>query len=191
MITSARTARLVAAAAATFAAAALTVAAAISAWPTPAAATTAATRIPRCAAANLGVWVAADYGKAAGGTAFEQLEFTNVSHRGCILDGFPKVSAIAVNGHQLGSPASQDHSVTARSVQLAAGATAHAVLEYGDVVVGNCPSASQRVAFELKVYTPGASRPDHAFWDLVTCTARGSSDFLGVQVIVSGSGVAG
>lgn len=191
MITPVRTARRAAAAAAAFAAAALTVAAAISAWPTPAAATTAATRIPRCAASGLGVWVAADYGKVAGGTAFEQLEFTNVSHRGCTLDGFPKVSAIAENGQQLGSPASDDHSVAARSVQLAAGATAHAVLEYRDVVVGNCPSAGRRVAFELKVYAPGASRPDHAFWDLTTCTAKGSTDFLGVQVVLSGSGIAG
>jgi hypothetical protein len=191
MITPVRTARRAAAAAAAFAAAALTVAAAISAWPTPAAATTAAAPIPRCAASGLGVWVAADYGKVAGGTAFEQLEFTNVSHRSCTLDGFPRVSAIALNGRQLGSSASPDHSVTARSVQLAAGATAHAVLEYRDVVVGNCPSASQRVAFELKVYPPGASRPDHAFWDLVTCTARGSSDFLGIQVVLSGSGIAG
>jgi hypothetical protein len=189
MITPVRTARRAAAAAAAFAAAALTVAAAISAWPTPAAATTAAA--PRCTAHDLGVWVAADYGKVAAGTAFEQLGFTNVGHRGCTLNGFPKVSAIAVNGHQLGSPASQDHSVAARSVQLAAGATAHAVLEYRDVVVGNCPGASQRVAFELKVFAPGASKPDHAFWDLVTCTARGSSDFLGVQVVLSGSGIAG
>ncbi len=76
-------------------------------------------------------------------------------------------------------------------MQLAAGATAHAVLEYRDALIGTCPSASQRVAFELKVYPPGGSQPDHAFWDLVTCTARGSSDFLGVQVIVPGSGVAG
>ncbi len=98
MITSVRTARRAATAAAAFAAAALTVVAAISAWPASAAATTAAARIPRCAAADLGVWVAADYGRAAAGTAFEQLEFTNVSHRGCTLDGFAKVSAIAANG---------------------------------------------------------------------------------------------
>jgi hypothetical protein len=191
MITSVPTARRAAVAAAAFAAAALTAVAAISAWPAPAAATTTATRIPRCAAADLGVWVAADYGRVAGGTAFQQLEFTNVSHRGCSLDGFAKVSAIAANGEQLGSPASEDRSVIAHSVKLAAGATAHAVLEYRDAVIGTCPSASKRAAFELKVYPPGRSQPDHAFWDLVTCTARGSSDFLGVQVIVPGSGVAG
>jgi hypothetical protein len=144
---------------------------------------------PKCGAADLGVWVALDQASVASGTSFFQLEFTNLSHHACTLRGFPGVSAIG-GGGQLGSPAVQDHAVAASTVRLAPGGTAYALLEYLDVVAGNCPSAAKRTAFELQVFPPGQSRANHAFWDLTACTARGSV-FLKVRVIAPGIGVRG
>jgi Protein of unknown function (DUF4232) len=147
--------------------------------------------IPKCTAADLGVWVAADQTGVAAGTVYMQLEFTNLSHRACTLYGFPGVSAVALIGQQLGSPAVWDHAVPPTTIRLVPGGTAHALLEYVDVVTGNCPGAHKRMAFELRVYPPGQSRADHALWPFPTCTAKGSTVFLEVRVIASGPGVRG
>jgi hypothetical protein len=150
-----------------------------------------AARIPLCTAADLGVWVALDQGGAAAGTLYYPLEFTDLSHQACTLYGFPGLSAIGGNGQQLGSPASWDHSVAARTVRLAPGGTAYALLEYSDVVTGNCPGTSKGTAAELRVYPPGRTRADYSFWDLATCSARGLSAFLRVRAIAPGIGVRG
>ncbi len=65
------------------------------------------------------------------------------------------------------------------------------MLAYGNAVTGSCPSASKRTAFLLRVYPPGRSTADHAFWDLAACTAKGSSLFMSVRVITAGIGVRG
>ena len=150
-----------------------------------------AARIPLCTAADLGVWVALDQGGAAAGTLYYPLEFTDLSHQACTLYGFPGLSAIGGNGQQLGSPASWDHSVAARTVRLAPGGTAYALLEYSDVVTGNCPGTSKGTASELRIYPPDQTQADHSFWDLATCSARGSSAFLRVRAVAPGIGVRG
>ena len=152
---------------------------------------TTSARTPMCSASDLGVWVALDQAGVAAGTAYYPLEFTNLSKHTCTLYGFPGVSARASNGKQLGNPASRDHSVKARTVRLVPGATGYALLEYSDVVTGNCPKASTRTAAELQVYPPDQFQSDHAFWSLPACTARGSSTFLHVRVIAAGIGVRG
>jgi hypothetical protein len=146
---------------------------------------------PRCAAADLGVWVAADQTGVAAGTAYFQLEFTNLSHRACTLRGFPRVAAIGSGGRQLGSPAGQDHSVAARTVRLAPAATGYAILEYSDQLASQCPSAAKRTAVLLQVIPPAQSQADHAFWDLIACTAKGLSVLMHVRVIAPGIGVRG
>jgi hypothetical protein len=157
----------------------------------PKAPATGAPITPKCTAADLGVWVAADQFGAAAGTIYMQLEFTNLTRSACTLFGFPGVSAIGANGREQGSPAVWDHAVAATTVRLAPGGTAHALLEYSDVVTGNCPSAGKRMAFELRVYPPDQDQADHALWDFPTCTAKGSTSFLQVRVIAPGPGVRG
>ncbi len=186
MIITARTARRVAAAAAAVAAATLTLIV-----PATMPAATAATSTPKCAAADLGVWVAYDQSQGAAGTLYYPLEFTNLSHHACTLYGFPGVSALGSNGKQLGSPAAWDHAVKARTVRLTPGATAHAMLAYGNAVTGNCPSASKHTAFLLRVYPPDRRTADRAFWGLAACSAKGSSLFMHVRVIAPGIGVRG
>jgi Protein of unknown function (DUF4232) len=158
---------------------------------TQAAVTNAAASAPACTAADLGVWVAADQSDGAAGTVYYPLEFTNLSKQTCTLYGFPTVSAIAANGHQLGRPAAPDHAVQPSAVRLTPAATAYAALGYSDVITGNCPNTSKRVAYELRVYPPGQTQSDHVFWDLPACTARGSSMFMRVRVIAPGPGIAG
>src|SRR5579859_2004122 len=102
-------------------------------------AATSARVIPRCTAGDLGVWLAVDQGNGAAGTIYYPLEFTNLSHHTCYLFGYPGVSALDRNGHQLGSPAQWGSLRGAHIVNVAPGATAHTLLAYHDAVVTTEP----------------------------------------------------
>jgi hypothetical protein len=184
-----RTRRHMAIAAGTAAVAALAlVSAAPAAFSAPRSVTaTASTR--QCGPADLGVWVARDQSGVAAGTAYFQLEFTNLSHHTCTLYGFPGVSARASNGRLLGNPAARDDAVKAGTVRLAPGATGYALLEYSDVVTGNCPH--KVTAAYLLVYAPDQTVANTAFWSLPACTTKGQKNFLRIRVIAAGIGVRG
>jgi hypothetical protein len=170
------------------AAAAALVVAAPAAFSAPRAATAVATT-PQCGPSDLGVWVARDQMGAAAGTFYFPLEFTNLSHHACTLFGFPGVSARASNGKLLGNSASRDTAVKARTVKLAPGATAYALLEYSDVVTSNCPKKA--TAAYLLVYAPDQRVANTAFWSLTACTTPGQKNFLRIRVIAPGIGVRG
>jgi len=99
-----------------------------------------------CTAGDLGAWVAVTQGNGAAGSIYYPLQFTNLSRHACAMRGFPGVSAVGRNGHQLGSPASRDHVIPVRTVVLAPGATAHAILRYGDVEVATSPGCHPTTA---------------------------------------------
>jgi hypothetical protein len=150
---------------------------------------TASAATPQCGPSDLGVWVARDQTGVAAGTAYYHLEFTNLSHHACTLYGFPGVSARASNGKLLGNPASRDHAVKARTVRLAPGRTGYALLEYSDVVTGNCPNKA--TAAYLLVYAPDQFVADTTFWSLTSCTTPGQKNFLRIRVIAPGIGTVG
>ncbi len=89
----------------------------------------------------------------------------------------------------LGTPARNDSTVKARAVRLAPGATAHALLEYGDVVASNCPNKA--TAAYLLVQAPDQLVANTAFWSLTACTTAGQKNFLRIRVIIPGIGVLG
>jgi hypothetical protein len=149
---------------------------------------TAATAVPACTAEDLGVWVAVSQGNGAAGSLFLPLQFTNLSRHACAMRGFPGVSAIDRNGHQLGSPADRDHVVPARTVVLAAGATAHTILRYSDVEVTTAPGCHPVFStFELRVYPPGQRQATLAAFDLQACSHAGPI-YLNVEPILPGVG---
>ena len=130
--------------------------------------------IPRCTASDLGVWLAVDQGNGAAGTIYIPLEFTNLSHHTCYLYGYPGVSALDRNGHQLGSPANWGSPRGARIVNLAPGATAHTVLAYHDVVVTTEPGcAPVNSAANLRVYPPGQRSATFAAFSFEACSHAG------------------
>jgi len=168
--------RVAAVAAAVVAGLALSTAAyaATSSTSSPGAATTAAVSIPRCTASDLGVWLAVDQGNGAAGTIYYPLEFTNLSHHTCYLFGYPGVSALDRNGHQLGSPASWGSRAGARIVNLSPGATAHTILAYHDAAVSTEPGCDpvNTTAF-LLVYPPGQRSATRAAFSFEACSHAG------------------
>ncbi len=129
--------------------------------------------VPECRSGQLAVWVAVDMGQGAAGSIYYPLEFTNVSNRKCYLIGWPGVSAIGSRDRQLGDAATRDSSLPRRTVIVAPGATAHAILRYAQVV--NFPRAVCRPApaTVLRVYPPDQKVSRTAFFSLMACSAKG------------------
>ena len=149
---------------------------------------TTAAAVPACAAADLGVWVAVSQSDGAAGSIFYPLQFTNLSRHACAMRGFPGVSAIDRNGHQLGSPAGWDHTRPVRTVVLAPGATAHAILRYGDVTVATSPGCHPVSSmFELRVYPPNQRQATFAAFSAEACSHTGPV-YLDVTPLQSGVG---
>lgn len=141
-----------------------------------------------CTAGDLGAWVAVTQGNGAAGSIYYPLQFTNLSRHACAMRGFPGVSAVGRNGHQLGSPASRDHVIPVRTVVLAPGATAHAILRYGDVEVATSPGCQPTYStFELRIYPPGQYRATYAAFGLEACSHAGPG-YLSVEPVQSGVG---
>ncbi len=144
--------------------------------------------VPACTAGDLGAWVAVSQGNGAAGSIFFPLQFTNLTRHACAMRGFPGVSAIDRNGHQLGSPASWDHVVPARTVVLAPGATAHTILRWSDATVTTAPGCHPVFStFELRVYPPGQRSATYAAFDLEACSHAGPV-YLSVETVQPGVG---
>jgi Protein of unknown function (DUF4232) len=149
----------------------------------------AASSVPRCISFNLGVWVAVDQGNGAAGTIYYPLEFTNLSGHTCYLDGFPGVSAVDRDGHQLGSPAGWNRAVAAHTVILAPGATAHTILAYHDAAVTTEPGCDPVYsALQLRVYPPGEYTPTYAAFDFEVCSHPGPVYMTVTEPIIPGVG---
>ena len=149
---------------------------------------TTATAVPACTAADLGAWVALTQGNGAAGSIYYPLQFTNLSRHACAMRGFPGVSAIDRNGHQLGSPASRDHMIPARTVVLAPGATVHTILRWSDAEVTTAPGCHPVFStFDLRVYPPGQRQATYAAFGLEACSHAGPV-YLGVETVQPGVG---
>jgi hypothetical protein len=149
---------------------------------------TTATAVPACTASDLGAWVAVSQSDGAAGSIYYPLQFTNLSRHACTMRGFPGVSAVDRNGHQLGSPAGWDHTRPVRTVVLPPGATAHATLRYGDVTVATAPRCHPVSSmFELRVYPPGQRQATYAAFSIEACSHPGPV-YLDVTPLKAGVG---
>jgi hypothetical protein len=128
-------------------------------------------------------------GNGAAGTIYYPLNFTNVSGHTCSLHGFPGVSAIARNGHQLGSPAGWSARVAARTVVIAPGATAHTMLQYRDVEVSTAPGCDPVNDGRRAPGLPAgpAYNATIAAFDLQVCSHAGPV-YMSVEPILPGVG---
>jgi hypothetical protein len=111
--------------------------------------TTASTAAPTtCRTADLAFSLSGPIGSA--GHFNYELQFRNRGTLACTMTGFPGVSFLDANGHQIGVPAARN-SLTYSSVTLEPGATAYAHLAVVDTSVQNCPAAA---AHDIRVYPP-------------------------------------
>lgn len=144
--------------------------------------------IPACRTSQLVVWLNTNANGAAG-TLFYALNFTNIGST-CTLRGYPGVSAVSQNGHQLGNAARRSNVIKIKPVTLKgtsgggpqAANTAQATV--GIVDTGAIPSSSchQVTASALRVYTPNQSGAVVVPYPFSACSRRGPS-FLNVTAV--------
>jgi hypothetical protein len=147
-----------------------------------------AVAVPACQPGQLGAWIAIGQGNGAAGSIYYPLQFTNLSGHACAMRGFPGVSVIGRNGHQLGRPAGWDRVTPVRTVILAPGATAHTILRWSDATVTTAPGCDPVfTAVELRVYPPGQYSATYAAFDLEACSHAGPV-YMSVEPIRAGAG---
>ena len=141
---------------------------------------TATTSAARCASSGLVAWVNTQ-GDGTAGSIYYKLEFTNLSGHSCTLTGYPGVSAIDLNGHQLGSPAARNPSHVG-AVSLANRASATAVLRIAEA--GNFPNSTcHRVsAAGLRVYPPNQTAAKLIPFPFDACSRTGPV-YLSVEAV--------
>jgi Domain of unknown function (DUF4232) len=138
----------------------------------------------KCTAAHLEVWLGLGEGGGTAGSTFYPLEFSNVGHHACTLNGFPGVSAVRSGGGQIG-PAASRNGQHHGTVTLAPGATAHAILR---VVDWGALCSHEVTAVALKVFAPGTTIAQEVPFSFGACAHRG---VLEVGPVRAGVGIPG
>lgn len=113
------------------------------------------------------------------------LDFKNISHRTCHLNGYPGVAAVGPHGKQLGDAAIHNGTWPARSIVLTPGYTAHSMLAYNDYRAHQ-KSCAPATASGFRVYPPGDRHAMYAPYKVSACTKRGPRyEFLSVGRVKS------
>jgi Protein of unknown function (DUF4232) len=138
--------------------------------------------VPGCATSGLVAWLNVPPGSDYAGGAYYYLEFTNQSGHTCTLRGYPGVSAVSLNGSQLGSPAGWG-SPPATTVTLANGATASSKLQIADTGNFGTPCFVRQpapghpgilpTAAGLRVYPPNQTAATVVPYPLRACAHTG------------------
>lgn len=139
---------------------------------------------PRCTTAHLEIWLGLGEGGGTLGSIYYPLEFSNVGHSTCTLNGFPGVSGFGSGGGQVG-PAASRNGQHHGTVSLAAGATAHAILR---VVDAGALCSHPVTADGLKVFPPGATKSQSIDFSFAACAHSG---VLIVGPVRAGVGIPG
>jgi len=90
---------------------------------------------------------------AAAGTDYQELAFKNTSAAVCTLEGYPGVSFVDAQGHQIGAPAPRA-SGNDVEVSVAPGSVAAALVAYHDVYVSTTADCQPTTAAGVRVYPP-------------------------------------
>src|SRR5262249_6537098 len=127
-----------------------------------------------CAASGLVIWAGEEPGGGAAGSVFYRIEFTNLSGKTCTVSGFPKVSAVGLNGKRIGAPATHMSGKKAGVVKLAPGHSAVATLQIVDALNFPKNKCEPTLAAGLRVSVPGGSGSKIAPLAFETCALSGS-----------------
>lgn len=146
-----------------------------------------------CTTSNLVVWLNT-VGNGAAGSAYYDLNFTNLSARACTLIGYPGVSGVSLSNQQVGSSAARDSTVAPSVITLTSALSARGLLSAtthntATVIlqiaeVANYPTfmCRQISAAGLRVYPPGQTTSKIVAFPFAAC-AKGGPRYLHVEAI--------
>jgi hypothetical protein len=151
--------------------------------PTATVTVTAPAAVSRCLSIHLTLSLGLGQGTA--GSSYQNIVLTNTGSAACTLYGYPGVSFVDASGALIGKPSSEDAG-TKKTVTLAAGGAAHALLRQPDA--GNFPPSAchKTTADRLRVYPPGETNPLFVHDAQQVCST--SAGRTGIGVMLAGSG---
>jgi len=146
--------------------------------------------VTRCARSQLTAWMALPSAGAAALTDYFYVEITNVSRHACSLDGFPRVTAVGLNGRQIGGAALRAASVSASDIVLAPGATSYTSVGITSTSGWSRSGCHPRTANGLSVIAPHTYGSMRVGFSFAAC-AEPSAHFLSVFALQPGVGIPG
>ena len=127
-------------------------------------------------------------GAGAAGSSTGTLTFRNDGGSPCSLAGYPGVSLVDQDGHQLGAPAARaDTTGSIHAVTLQPGGTANAVLRVANVDDFSPADCRPAAANGLRIYPPGSRTAIFVQHDLRACTTLAPALTVG-PVVAPASG---
>ncbi len=146
-----------------------------------------AARTPSCATSGLVLWLSTPPGNGYAGGVVYDLNFTNLSGHTCTLRGYPGVSAVSLAGRRLGGPAGWGgfSNPNLRTIRLADGATATAVMDLSFAVTGGAGPCHPVTAAGLRVYPPSQFASKVIPFPFSACSHAGPS-YMSVQRVQKG-----
>ena len=151
--------------------------------PTPTMAPTLTTApVAECRTADLTLAVARSEGAA--GHVYRTLRFTNHSDHSCVMQGFPGVSFVADDGHQVG-PAAVRAGPIGPAVAVDPGASAAAIVDVTDPGVFDPQMCHPMQVRGLRVYPPDERTAIDLALPGTGCAATTSSPQLHVRTITA------
>jgi hypothetical protein len=138
-----------------------------------------------CSASKLVVSAGEEPGGGTAGSVYYRIDFTNLGSGTCTLFGFPIVSALNLQGKQVGAPATHLASKKVKAVKLKQGQTATAQLQIVDALNYSPSDCKPTWAAALRIGIPGGTGTKVAPLAFQTCALTKS------QVIVVGAVTAG
>jgi Protein of unknown function (DUF4232) len=133
---------------------------------------------PACNTSGLDIWAALNRGSAYAGGYYDTIYLTNMSGHRCTLFGHAGVSAVGLNGKEIGSPAGWVGPAPAK-LTLGQDATAAILVQvgdpanYGSTCLQPGHPAKAPLAAGLRVYPPGQSTAKVAPLPVLACYRHG------------------
>lgn len=151
----------------------------------PASAPAVAGGTPACA--TRGLHAAVGTVQAAAGSIYQVIDFTNTSGASCTLFGYPGVSLAGGSPvTQIGAAASRSSAASAKTVTLAAGATASALLRITQAENYPTTKCSPMPASYLQIYPPNQTTPIFLAYRSTGCSLT-AVKLLSIGVVEAGT----
>jgi hypothetical protein len=141
---------------------------------------------PACSSASLVIWLNTQ-GSGAAGSTFYNLEITNLGASACTLSGYPGVSGVGLDSHQLGSAASRNPQHKPVTVTISPRGSAHVVLRIVDALNYPKSTCAPAMAAGLRVYAPGQTASKLIPYPFLACS-RSGANYLSVEAVQPGLG---
>lgn len=138
----------------------------------------AARTTPQCATSGLDVWLDTQ-GNGTAGAIVYRLELTNLSGHTCTIEGYPGISAVTLDGAQLGTAATRITSPAAHLVTLAEGRTASVDVQLTTTGVYAPHECVPVTAAGIRVYPPDQTASKVVPFPFAACSKAGPR-YLGV-----------